>query len=90
MNDSTFSEEDRILGAFVLQLSKATDDSAKQRIVLRYIAQHPHLKEEFLRLPCMEKVLERSHQSDEIPEIPREFGEFVIIRRIGGAGMGEI
>ena len=90
MSDSGFSEHDEILGAFLLELSKAADDSAKQRIVLRYVTKHPQLQENILQLAGMEKVLEQTQHPADIPELPRAFGEFLIIRRIGHDGMGEI
>ena len=90
MSESSFNESDEILAAFLNELSKAPDATAKCRIVSSYIAKYPQLENDIRELSGIEKVLEQSQQPNTIPELPREFGEFLIVRRIGHDGMGEI
>jgi serine/threonine protein kinase/WD40 repeat protein len=66
---------------------EAADDKSKGAVVRDYCDCHPHLATRIRARAALGSLLDRSGSEPAEP-LPERFGEFRVVRRIGGGGMG--
>jgi eukaryotic-like serine/threonine-protein kinase len=83
---STADADEAILLQFQQDFESAKD---REEILARYCKLHPHLAERFQGRADMGRMLDTACSGRPEPP-PKQLGEFRIVRRLGGGGMGEI
>ncbi len=88
-SSSAFDPDEPILARFLQDLAAAGDPAV---VLAAYVSAHPHLEKELRQLAAADDLMRRSRPEAEAapPAPPSRLGEFRIVRRIAGGGMGEI
>lgn len=94
MSDSGFQPEDEILLEFMRQLEAAKSDNEVEALLKKSSEDHPARVEMFRVLADAKRLAAHAEPSAESqPQtraMPRELGEFLILRLIKRSGMGEV
>ena len=76
--------DEQVLAEFVTDLERRGS-----AVVLEWVYRHPHLAREFIDLVRTREGLDVSCPEEEL-RVPRQLGDFRIVRRVGHGGMGEV
>lgn len=87
IDQSQPDHEEALLARFLHELESAPDRAV---VVAKYSDQNPAMAEELARLEAMNRLVARAGSEESGSDIPKQLGEFRIIRRIARGGMGDI